>query len=95
MRFKISFFFSDEYTKNIELAFCMGDRISEHTTLVAAKTACSDNIDCGCIDEEACNGGPWRTHKGFDVHQSAFQCAWTKSKLTFPFRKRRLLYFTM
>ena len=51
---------------------------------MAAKAACSNNNECGCISDNFCDGNEWKIHKGhhvsFDIDGS---CAWTKSKLTF------------
>ena len=93
----MSFILSDEYTF-LPGTYCIGDPITYHTTLEAAKAACVNNIACGCIQDYYCDSKGWSLHKeyGFSTDGSK-TCAWieSKSKLTFPFHTKKLVYFTM
>ena len=73
--------------------FCEGGDIGSYTTLQAAKEACSNNNECGCIWDEFCDGNIWLISKGYNVTSDAYgSCAWTKSKLMFPFNTRKQIY---
>ena len=59
----------------------MGDKITRHTSLEAAKAACLNNNECGCIDDLNCDGVYWFSHKGYNFSSSGSAiCAWIKGK---------------
>ena len=62
----------------------MGGYIKGYTTLQAAKAACSNDIECGCIYDSNCDGGTWSIHKGSDLTSGQAHgqenCAWTRGK---------------
>ena len=67
---------ADQYTQ-FEGKFCAGTDIQQHTTLQAAKAACLDNTECGCIYDRYCDGGTWFTSKGSAMTPSpSGYCAW-------------------
>ena len=78
--------------------YCKGNGIGSYATFRAAATACSNNVECGCIYDKACDGVSWFISKGYEVTpgylSSVRSCAWTPSKLTLPFHTRKLIYFT-
>ena len=93
-RYSIECFISD-YTYHVGQT-CLGNKIGNHATLQAAKAACSNNVDCGCIYDSKCNGDGWSISKGNKVTQSRHgTCAWARipSKLTCPFHTRTLIYY--
>jgi len=65
--------------------YCSGSDIEIHTTLQAAETACSNNVECGCIYNAACDGDRWRISKGYEVTPSSIgSCAWTSTISAVP-----------
>ena len=67
---------ADQYT-HFEGKYCEGTFIEEYTTLQAAKAACLDNTECGCIYDSNCDGGTWFTSKGSEITSSlSGSCAW-------------------
>ena len=53
--------------------------IQKYTTLQAAKAACLDNTECGCIDDVDCDGGTWFVRKGSATISSSYgSCAWIR-----------------
>ena len=60
----------------------MGGYIKGYTTLQAAKAACSNDIECGCIQDMDCDGGiwGWSISKGSYIHHKRGHCAWTIGK---------------
>ena len=61
--------------------FCVGncgDIRYPHKTLQAAKVACSNDIECGCIYDAECDGGKWWTCKGSNTlsDDSLGSCVW-------------------
>ena len=94
-RYGIECFISD-YIYH-EKQVCNGENLSTigFTALLSAQADCSRNAECGCIYDDACKGDKWMTRKGIGLTPStAGSCSWTKSKLTFPFHTRKLMYCT-
>ena len=91
--------FISEYTYHVGHV-CKGANIAQltqaYTTLQAAKAACLDNVECGCMWEYRCDGdGGWYLRKGSGVAPHVGTCAWNlPGKLTCPFDTRKLIYFT-
>ena len=72
--------------------YCSGDEIAAYGTLQAAKAACLNNFECGCIDDYACDGDGWWISKGNSVGTSPNgACTWTNGKLTCPIHTRKLI----
>lgn len=73
--------FSERYN-HFKGKYCNGDYIKGYTTLRAAKAACSNDIECGCINDFACNGfNTWVIFKGSALASSTQgTCAWTLGK---------------
>ena len=93
MRYGFQCFISD-YTYRVG-QYCEGNDIGSYTMHTAAEAACSNNVECGCIHDEACDGDRWSISKGYKVRASSTgSCAWTSSKLKQPSHTRRLMYFT-
>ena len=67
----------DEYTRS-EDKLCEGDAIDYYPTYKAAKSACSENNECDCIDDQNCDGGKFWLKKGSAMKSSIGSCAWTK-----------------
>ena len=67
----------DEYTQS-EDKMCEGDAIDYYPTYKAAKSACSENNECDCIDDQNCDGGKFWLKKGSAMKSSIGSCAWTK-----------------
>merc|ERR1739842_106039 len=68
----------DQYTY-FEGKYCEGTMIQKYTTLQAAKAACLDNTECGCIDDVDCDGGTWFVRKGSATITSSYgSCAWIR-----------------
>ena len=89
---EMSWFISDEYTF-LRRRDCLGEYITRNTTLEVAKAACVNDKECGCIQNYYCNGKFWQLHKGHDVWPSdQNNCAWTLSKMTFPFHNRNIIF---
>ena len=87
----IQCFISDNYNY-LEGRYCQGSNIGSYTTLHAAKAACSNNYECGCIWEEECDGDEWKISKGNTVFSSSYgSCAWA-GKLKFSFHTRKQIY---
>ena len=96
MRYGFQCFISD-YTYRVG-QYCEGNDIGSYTMHTAAEAACSNNVECGCIYDKACDGVSWFISKGYEVTpgylSSVRSCAWTPSKLTLPFHTRKLIYFS-
>ena len=60
--------------------FCDGGYIKGYTTFQAAKAACSNDVECGCILDLDCDGGYWATNKGSSLHYHRGHCTWTIGK---------------
>ena len=73
--------------------WCNGESLvtTWYTTIEAAEADCSNSPDCGCIYDDLCQGERWTTHKGPEILTGT--CSWTKSKLTFPFHTKKIMYF--
>ena len=93
MRYGFQCFISD-YTYRVG-QYCEGNDIGSYTMHTAAEAACSNNVECGCIHDEACDGDRWSISKGYKVRASSTgSCAWTSSKLKQPSHTRRLMYLS-
>lgn len=56
-----------------------GGPVQFYPTLQAAKSACSDNFACNCIEDLNCDGNSWSTHEYASIPTSSEgTCAWTK-----------------
>ena len=75
---------------------CRGTTIQVgYPTLQVAKEACSNNGQCGCIYADDCDVDAFLTKRGREVDPSPKGgCSWNKSKFTFPFHTRKIMYFT-
>ena len=95
MQLKSVYLFSDQFTR-LQGKECLGDSIQYHTTLQAAKVACMNNIECGCIYDRKCDGDQWFTSKGSAVYSDTAKsgtqesCTWTKSTIAFYSHIRKL-----
>ena len=68
----------DRYTHLLG-TYCKGKSISSYTTLQTAKEACNNNIECGCVYEDGCDGDRWHIVKGDIILNSAQgSCTWTR-----------------
>ena len=89
--------FSGQFTR-LEGKECLGDSIQYYTTLQAAKVACMNNIECGCIYDRKCDGDQWFTSKGSAVYSDTAKtgtqesCTWTKSTIAFYSHIRKLIF---
>ena len=89
----MSFFISDEYTY-LPGRECLGNYIypSGEITLEAAKEACANNTECGCIKDNGCHGQVWYLFEGDSYSSSGSgTCAWIKSesRLTISFPREK------
>ena len=72
---------SDEYTSFWNNTECDGDFFEVHSTLQAAKAACVNNIECGCIYDWRCYGLHWSlasvSHSPAVIPSNDGSCSWT------------------
>ena len=69
---------SDEYSNTWYDKECDGDFIEVHTTLQAAKAACNNTIECGCIYDWRCNGLHWFiSNSPAVISSNDGSCSWT------------------
>ena len=90
--FLFLYFISDNLTYHSN-TYCYGDHDNKHyASLVEAKVACANSVECHCMMDGECDGGPWLTFTGYPKVSSTGSCAWVKRKLTFLCHGRKLMY---
>ena len=81
---EISVILDYEYREN---EYCGGRNLGKYSTLALAKSACSDNDQCGSITDVGCDGDEWNICGGSSLSLSSKgACSWLKNSNFFVFR---------